>query len=392
MHCSDRNRKNSRRHIMNQSALTYWVAFGLIPEIWTKRKNEIYAKCFQHEPSISIVEFFEGSTNWDIVGLSDRERELMEEARNQLPNYSFMVEEMTAQGYDIIPITSLEYPRQLKVNLKYNAPIVIYTKGNKELLQEQSIAIVGSRSADNKSLQFTDHISRKSTGAGSVVVSGFAKGVDRQALDSAVESGGKSIIVLPQGIMTFGAGFKQYYRHIIEGKVLVMSTFAPRAPWSVELAMARNPIIYGMASEIYVAQSDDKGGTWAGVTDGLRKNRTIYVRYPEKSEKNANMLLIQKGATAVDIEGNILALDPEECKTPEQRAKEKMDSEIISILKRHNMVAVKELLELLDTTWKEDKMKRYLENMEQVEKTKIKNRVYYRMKGKIEESLFGDSL
>ena len=56
------------------------------------------------------------------------------------------------------------------------------------------------------------------------------------------------------------------------------------------------------------------------------------------------------------------------------------------------MVAVKELLELLDTTWKEDKMKRYLENMEQVEKTKIKNRVYYRMKGKIEESLFGDSL
>ena len=104
------------------------------------------------------------------------------------------------------------------------------------------------------------------------------------------------------------------------------------------------------------------------------------------------MLLIQKGATAVDIEGNILALDPEECKTPEQRAKEKMDSEIISILKRHNMVAVKELLELLDTTWKEDKMKRYLENMEQVEKTKIKNRVYYRIKGKIEESLFGDSL
>lgn len=392
MYCTDRNSKNNRRDIMKKSELTYWVAFGMIPEIWTKRKNEIYAICFQHEPVISIVELFENSKNWDIVNLSDRERELMEEACNQLPNYSFMVEELTAQGYDIIPITSSEYPLQLKVNLKYNAPIVIYTKGNKGLLQEQSIAIVGSRNADKKSLQFTDNISRKSTGAGRVIVSGFAKGVDRQALDSAIESGGKSIIVLPQGITTFGAGFKQYYRQIIEGKVLVMSTFAPRAPWTVEFAMARNPIIYGMASEIYVAQSDDKGGTWAGVTDGLRKKRTIYVRYPDKSENNANLLLIQKGALAVDIDGNVLTLSPEESKTPEQLAKEKLVAEIISTLEKRNMVTAKELLRLLNISWREDKIKRYLVNIEQAEKTKIKNRVYYRLKGKGEESLFGDSL
>jgi len=100
-------------------------------------------------------------------------------------------------------------------------------------------------------------------------VSGFAKGVDRQALDSAVSAGGKSIIVLPQGIMTFGSGFKQYFKHIAQGRVLVMSTFAPNAPWSVEFAMARNAVIYGMASKIYVAQSDDKGG------DLVRRNRWV---------------------------------------------------------------------------------------------------------------------
>ena len=66
------------------------------------------------------------------------------------------------------------------------------------------------------------------------------------------------------------------YKQIVDGDVLVLSTFFPKAPWKAELAMARNPIIYGLADEIYVAESSDKGGTWSGVVDGLRKNRKIF--------------------------------------------------------------------------------------------------------------------
>jgi predicted Rossmann fold nucleotide-binding protein DprA/Smf involved in DNA uptake len=134
-------------------------------------------------------------------------------------------------------------------------------------------------------------------------VSGFAKGVDKQALDSAIKYNGHSIIVLPQGITTFNSGFKTYYKQIVDGDVLVLSTFHPKAVWSAGLAMARNPIIYGLADEIYVAESSDKGGTWSGVIDGLRKGRIIYVRKPEPNETNANTLLIQKGAIAVDFNG-----------------------------------------------------------------------------------------
>jgi predicted Rossmann fold nucleotide-binding protein DprA/Smf involved in DNA uptake len=99
---------------------------------------------------------------------------------------------------------------------------------------------------------------------------------------------------------------KKYYRQIIEGDVLVLSVFHPKSPWSVDLAMARNSIIYGLASEIYAAQSDDKGGTWSGVTDGLKKGRIVYVRMPEKNEKCANMTLINMGAEAVDMDGNLI--------------------------------------------------------------------------------------
>ena len=287
---------------MNQE-LTYWVALVHTPKIWTSRKNEMIAHCFRQEKT--IAEFFE-SNSFLGFDLKPQEFDLLQQTRLELPNYAFLVEELLNQGYDIVPITSKEYSPTLKANLKYNSPIVLYTKGNKQILQEKSIAIVGSRNANETSLLFADNVARKATSEYKVVVSGFAKGVDKQALDSALKYKGQSIIVLPQGISTFASGIKKYYKQIIEGDVLVLSTFHPKSPWSVELAMARNSIIYGLASEIYVAQSDNKGGTWSGVCDGLKKGRIVYVRKTDINDNCANLTLINMGAEAVDMNGNTI--------------------------------------------------------------------------------------
>lgn len=88
------------------------------------------------------------------------------------------------------------------------------------LLQENSVAIVGSRNAEDVSLKFTNNIAQKVSKQYKVVVSGFAKGIDRQALDMALYYKGQSIIVLPQGITTFDSGFKQYYKHIVNGNFI----------------------------------------------------------------------------------------------------------------------------------------------------------------------------
>ena len=360
---------------MIKQELTYWITLALMPKIWTKRKNEIYVNCFNHSPRITIIDLFENPSYWNELGLTDTEIEIFKDAHEQLANNSFIVEDLLSQGYDILPIHSKFYPKTLKDNLKTGAPTVIFTKGNKQLLQEPSIAIVGSRKADDISLRFTNNVAKKASAMNKIVVSGFAKGVDKQALDATLDSGGKSIIVLPQGIMTFASGFKQYYKAIAQGNVLVMSTFAPKAPWSKEFAMARNPIIYGMASDIFVAQSDEKGGTWSGVIDGLRKKRTIYVRWPEPNETNANIKLIEKGATAVDINGNEQKNITESLK----QETEIFNSKIISILSGEPMTS-KGIISKLNLNWSDAKLKKHLEKMQEIEKTKIKNRIYYKLK------------
>ena len=140
-----------------------------------------------------------------------------------------------------------------------------------------------------------------------MIVSGFAKGVDQRALDSAISNGGQSVIVLPQGIETYST--KKYYAKIVSGDVLVISTYHPKSPWSIGLAMDRNKTIYGLANSIYAAESNDSGGTWEGVRDGLKRGRKVYVRLPDSEEKNANQQLIDLGAIAVDLHGNVVATD-----------------------------------------------------------------------------------
>ncbi len=157
-----------------------------------------------------------------------------------------------------------------------------------DLLKKDSIAIVGARKSTTVSLQFTDNVAKEAVKNENVVVSGFAKGVDKKALDSTLEHEGQSIVVLPQGIETYKS--KTYYQEIVKGNVLVMSIYHPKAPWSVGLAMDRNKIIYGLANHIYAAESNNSGGTWEGVLNGLKRGRKVYVRKPGLKEKNANTL------------------------------------------------------------------------------------------------------
>ena len=287
----------------------YWITISQLTGWKHERLNNLIIKFF-HEQKILIKDFFQISENdWrNVYELNEKEIIDLLKVKSEIHNNSFLAESLFNQGYEILPIISPEYSKTLKANLKTQySPAVLYIKGNKQILSEKSIAIIGSRNAGELSMQFTDNIAKLASREYKVVVSGFAKGVDKQALDSAIKYKGHSIIVLPQGILTFGSGFKTYYRQIVDGDVLILSTFFPKTPWRTDLAMARNPIIYGLANEIYVAESSDKGGTWSGVADGLRKKRIIYVRQPEISEQNANLLLIQKGAIPVDFNGNTIS-------------------------------------------------------------------------------------
>ncbi len=369
----------------------YWISLAHLPRWGHLKINTLIIKFF-HENKISVEDFFQLSeTNWrETYQLDEKQISDLKQAKSELVSNAFLAESYLSQGFEIIPIISPEYSKTLKSNLKAtHSPAILYIKGNKKILEEKSIAIVGSRDASQIALKFTDNIAKLASKEFKVVVSGFAKGVDKQALDSTINYKGQSIIVLPQGIMTFGSGFKNYYKQIIDGDVLVLSTFFPKAPWKAELAMARNPIIYGLADEIFVAESSEKGGTWSGVVDGLRKGRKIFVRKPELNEKNANLILIQNGAVPVDFDGNQLTKVYDSSNADiasvvqEPNDTESLESKVRSAFNGRPLTA-KELLTKLNLNWTFNKLNSYLKKLEFIEVVKEKKVNLYKLKGTTE--------
>jgi predicted Rossmann fold nucleotide-binding protein DprA/Smf involved in DNA uptake len=225
---------------------TYITALAHLPKWRTERINLLIVDILKKK-KLTFTEFFEveKDTLQKDFGLKQKEIDDILEVKQELPNYAFLVDELLNQGFELIPIYSLDYPKTLKSNLgDAYAPPLLYIKGNKEIFQKEKVAVVGSRNVSQKGIDFTKKITKKLVKQGNVIVSGFAKGVDRVALEVALENEGQSIIVLPQGILTFSSGFKKHYQGIIQGNILVMSTYHPKLPWSVGLAMGRNRYIY----------------------------------------------------------------------------------------------------------------------------------------------------
>lgn len=305
---------------MNEKELTYWLTLTHIQGFTTKLVNSLI-KIFHHDLKISIVDFFdEINENKDnkenkeyeeneerllkLYKLNRAQIEALKENKKKLNSNSTLVERIINYGIEMIPIISTDYPVTLKQYLKYNSPPLLYIKGNKNLLKEDAIAIVGSREPSQESLNFVDCIVKKYVQEGRVIVSGYAKGIDKYALDCALKYNGKSIIVLPQGILSFLE--KNYNDKLYANieRILILSTFHPLTPWDVKLAMARNRIIYGLSEKIFIAQANEKGGTWAGAIEGLRIKNNIYIPRVSNDPKHPHNLLISKGAKSVDLNGN----------------------------------------------------------------------------------------
>src|ERR1700722_7149029 len=75
--------------------------------------------------------------------------------------------------------------------------------GNTALLGAKAVGFCGSRHATERGLEVAADCARQLSHAGAVVVSGYAPGVDMASHEAALAAGGRTIIVLAEGIEHF---------------------------------------------------------------------------------------------------------------------------------------------------------------------------------------------
>jgi len=207
----------------------------------------------------------------------------------------FEQERWAKQGIWVLSRADSGYPEHMRKRLGASAPVLLYGAGNQMLLKQQGIAVVGGRDADNESLAFAKEVANQATFDGFVIISGGARGVDSEAVSTALDMNGSAIVVVPEGIAK-SALSKQYRSHLAAQRLALISPFVPQARWNAGNAMGRNKIVYALSELTIVASSGLEGGTWEGATENLKANWVPTLVRSEGNISAGNKALLQRGA------------------------------------------------------------------------------------------------
>lgn len=211
----------------------------------------------------------------------------------------FAVEKWHQSGIWVISRSDREYPTRYKTHLKEQAPPLLFGTGKRSLLCGGGLAIVGSRAVDQSGEMFTRNVAELCAVNSIPVVSGGAKGVDQISMTAALEAGGTVTGIIADNLLRKSVE-RNARRALADDRLLLISPYNPEARFTVGNAMGRNKLIYAMADYALVVSSDyNKGGTWAGATEELRRNQTrpVFVRTGE-AVPVGNRKLLDRGALA----------------------------------------------------------------------------------------------
>lgn len=200
------------------------------------------------------------------------------------------------ESLGIHPITRVDsdYPERYRQRLKDSAPAVLFYAGEKALLGQPGIAVVGSRHLDDAGQECAKFVGNACGLSGLVLYSGGAKGVDLLSMDSALEARGTAVGLLADSLEKVVRSRQDALRR---GDLCLVTPYSPNAGFSVGAAMGRNRLIYTLADYAIVVASDaETGGTWAGATEALKNNWLPVFALEHDQMPEGNKLLLQNGA------------------------------------------------------------------------------------------------
>jgi DNA processing protein len=158
------------------------------------------------------------------------------------------LELLAAGGYRFLPRSAPDFPPLLRAI--HDPPPGLFVRGaaKPELLAQPAVAIVGARASSGYGASVARNLGRELAGAGLVVVSGLARGIDAEAHRGALEGTGATVAVLGCGIdRDYPAAHAELARRVAESG-LIVSEYAPGvepAPWRFP---ARNRIVAGLSA------------------------------------------------------------------------------------------------------------------------------------------------
>jgi DNA processing protein len=219
-------------------------------------------------------------------------------------------------GCGLLNWTEPEYPQSLLQI--YDPPVLLYVRGDAQVLNLPSLSIVGTRRPTLYGTQMAQRLGRDLAARGLVIVSGLARGIDAIGHLGAMDANGRGIGVLGTGIdVCYPKENKKLYEKVLE-RGAIISEFPLRSHPAPENFPVRNRIVAGMPLGVVVVEGAQYSGSLITARLAMEFGREVFgvPGNVTQAVSFAPNLLIKQGAKLVACVEDVI----EELPTPVRAA------------------------------------------------------------------------
>ncbi len=286
----------------------YWIWFSRIKKLTVLQKRELL-RIYQSPEKIWML------NKAELFNIRELDNQCIEEILNEeyRKNIEKYIEYMRKNNIIMITINDKLYPNKLKE--LYDKPVVLFAKGNINLMNNNCVAIVGSRECTEYGKNEAQKLSYELAKSNMCIVSGLARGIDKYAHIGAIKAKGNTIAVIGNGLDNiYPYENQKLAERIIENNGLIVTEYIVGTKPDKINFPARNRIISGLSDEIVVVEAKEKSGALITADFGLEQGKEIFAVPGNINCQNSvgTNRLIQDGANIVisykDIENPLKKL------------------------------------------------------------------------------------
>jgi DNA processing protein len=152
----------------------------------------------------------------------------------------------------------------------------LFCAGDAALLHGPAIAVVGSREASNEGLRRAHQLARELVGARVVVVSGLARGIDTEALRTAIELGGRVAAVIGTPLDRCTPVSNARLQEAIYTDHLLVSPFALGSKVHRGNFPERNKAMAALTDATVIVEASESSGTLHQAAECARLGRKLF--------------------------------------------------------------------------------------------------------------------
>ncbi len=150
------------------------------------------------------------------------------------------------QGLWTVTRAETDYPRSVKRKFGKHCPPVLFGCGEKELLQQRGLAVIGSLRAETAGEALSAAMIDYALQEGLPLIADHSPVAETRVLDAVVSGGGVGILVRSHGLLD--AALSAVYRdHLMAGSLLLLSERDPKTPMRRDATLRAWPLVYSLA-------------------------------------------------------------------------------------------------------------------------------------------------